>query len=416
MTIMGFVGLATEGGLWYLGRRNTQNAADAAAVAGALAAAYNANATTAALNSAASNGFPNTGNTSVTVNFTAATTTETAKVQVTVSQQMTPYISALFTPTPTTVGAIAAAQIKSTGSACVLSTSGDLTISGTSTSGCAFASNSTSSTAINVTGVSTLSLTTATSVGGCCGSGSFTTSGKPSSPYHPATSNPYVAADALAFPTFDASLCDTIPAPAVYNGSNNLFRGTNVILLVPYNPASPRAYCENLSVTTAAPVLVPSGTYFFNNASLLMNGGSISCEVTCTSSRPFGSTFIFTGSTGTIGSVDYGTGSCGASGSFSVIALKTNTNFSALNGVLFYGRGVANARICASNTGGRQPLGGGIYFPKSLLTFSGTTGVTACIVLVAETITLASSTNIASTSCRLLGTTLAQMQAVSFVQ
>ena len=417
MVIMGFVGLATEGGLWYLGRRTAQNAADAAAVAGALAAAYNANAETAALNSAASNGFTNTGNTTVTANLTPATSSESAKVQVFVSQQMTPYISAAFMTTPVTVGATATAQLKSIGASCVLSTTGDLTISGTSiSSGCAFASNSTSSTAINVTGG--LLGSTAATVGGCCGSGSVSLTGKPSSPYHPPTLNPYSAADALAFPTFDASTCDDIPAPATYNGSNNTYRGQSVILLVPYNPAAPRAYCQTLSVTAGMPVIVPSGTYFFNNASLLMNGGVISCEATCAAPLLTGSTFIFTGDTGSIGTVGVGAGkTCNTSGTFSVIARQTNTYFPALSGILFYGRGIANASICASNARGRQPLGGGIYFPNSLLTFSGnSTNPSTCVSMVAKTLTLASRTTIDTTGCAVYGTALAQMQGVRLVQ
>lgn len=417
MVIMGFVGLATEGGLWYLGRRNAQNAADAAAVAGALAVTYNANAETAAANSAASNGFPNTGNTTVTTIVTPATVTDTAKVQVTVTQQMTPYISAVFTTTPVTVGATAIAQVKVTGAACVLSTSGDLTISGASNSpGCAFASNSTSSTAINVTGAWLGS--TAATVGGCCGSGTTSLTGKPMSPYHPATTNPYSAADALTLPAFTAANCDTIPAPATYNGSNNTYRGTSVILLVPYNPASPRAYCETLSVTAGTPVLVPSGTYFFNNASLLMNGGIIGCEITCAAPMATGATFIFTGDAGSIGTVGLGAGkSCNTSGTFSVIALNPNTNFSDLGGILFYGRGIANATICASNAPGRQPLGGGVYFPNSLLTFTGNlASPSSCVSLVAKTVTLASRTSMATSGCAVYGTSLAQMQGVRLVQ
>lgn len=404
MVIMGFVGLATEGGLWYLGRRNAQNAADAAAVAGALAATYNANATTAAINSATSNGFPNAGDTAVTVTLTPATTTETAKVQVTVTQAMTPFISAIFTSTPTTVGATAMAQVKSTGTACVLSTSGDLTISGTSiSSGCAFASNSTSSTALNVTGA--LLGSTAATVGGCCGTGTVTLNGKPSSPYHPATVNPYSAADALSFPTFSAGVnCDNIPAATV-------IAGVNTITLVPYNPSSPRAYCQSLVVPTGTTVVVPSGTYFFNNASLTLSGGTMRCQVTCSAGVSTGSTFVFTGDTGSIGTVNL------TSGTFSVIALKTNTNFTALNGLLFYGRGLTNPFIAASNARGKQPLGGGIYFPNSILTFTGnSTNPSTCVSLVAKTVTLSSRTSIDTTGCAVYGTALAQMQGVRIVQ
>ncbi len=411
MVIMGFVGLATEGGLWYLGRRDTQGAADAAAVAGALAITYNANATTAALNSAASNGFPNSGDSTVAVNVVPATATQTAQVQVTVSQQMVPFISALFTSTPTTVGATATAQVKPTGSACVLSTSGDLSITGTSiSSGCAFASNSTSSTALNVT--AGLLGSTAATVGGCCGSGTVTLNGRPASPYHPATVNPYTAADALSFPTFNAGNCDTFPSSLPYHGSNGLYQGKNVVLLVPYNPASPRAYCNaTLTVTAGTTVLVPSGTYFFNNASLTMSGGVMSCDLTCAPGGNVGATFIFTGDTGNIGTVTI------TGGTFSVIAQKTNASYSDLNGILFYGRGLGTATVAASNTSGKQPLGGGIYFPNSILQFTGNyLNPSSCVSMVANTVVLYGRTSVATTGCGSYGTSLAMMQGVRIVQ
>src|SRR5579859_8011289 len=49
--LFGFIGLATEGGTWYLEKRHGQNAADAAAMAGALALSNGQNVAASVVNS-----------------------------------------------------------------------------------------------------------------------------------------------------------------------------------------------------------------------------------------------------------------------------------------------------------------------------------------------------------------------------
>src|ERR1041385_6415112 len=71
VTFFGLAGLATEGGYWYLAHRNAQNAADAAAMAGAITWANTSNdtATEAAVTSAANlNGFTTGGQITVRTN------------------------------------------------------------------------------------------------------------------------------------------------------------------------------------------------------------------------------------------------------------------------------------------------------------------------------------------------------------
>ena len=402
IVIMGFVGLATEAGTWYLGRRDAQNAADAAAVAGALASIYGANATTSATSIAAQNGFTAGANVAVAIN-TVPVAGANSQIQVTVSQTMVPLITSLFGIDPVTIGATAAAQVKSIGSACALALSGDLRVTGTSiSSACAFAGNGTSSTAVSVTGA--LLASTATAVGGCCGAGTVTLSGRPSSPYHPLTTNPYAAADALTLPSFSAASCDAIPAAV-------LVAAVPTITLVPYNPASPRAYCSNLVVSAGITVAVPSGTYFFNNASLTVNGGKITCQTTCAPGASYGTTFVFTGATGSIGTIAITTGWV------TLIPLKNNANFPALNGILFYGRGLGTATVAAANTAGRQPIGGALYFPYAALQFTGNTASpSSCLSLVALSLTLYSTSRLATTACANYGTTLASMQGARIVQ
>lgn len=71
--LLGFVGLAIDGGLWYAERRHLQNASDEATLAAAYELSYGgsvAATTTAALENAAANGYNNNGSTNtVTVNI-----------------------------------------------------------------------------------------------------------------------------------------------------------------------------------------------------------------------------------------------------------------------------------------------------------------------------------------------------------
>ncbi len=188
---------------------------------------------------------------------------------------------------------------------------------------------------------------------------------------------------------------------------------------MPYE-TSGRAYCSasevvgggNLVVSSGVTVNVPSGTYFFNNVSLIVTaGGKIACAATCTPGGSYGTTFVFTGTAGSIGTVNI------TGGTVTLIPLKTNATFSALSGILFYGRGTATATIAQSNTIGKQPIGGGIYFPNSTLLFTGnTSSQSSCLSLVAGTVTLYSNARLDTTLCSSYGTSLASIQGVRLVQ
>lgn len=384
LTIFGFVGLATEGGMWYLGRRDTQNAADAAAMAGALAIAAGADATASATSVAAQNGYSNAGSVTVAVSVLNATGTNPYNpVQVTVSEGMTPLISSLFTGAVTTVGGQATAVVQSTGTACALSLSGDLTVSGTYSTGCALASNSSSTTAINVTGSATAA--TFTSFGGCCGSGTVSYTARPPAPYRPVVTNPYKAADAL---TFTVNTCVTPPAPDLTTG---------VIWLSPHN-TSGNGFCADIVVNTGDVYKVLPGTYFFKNASLILNGGQFLCGSTCSVTRN-GMTFVFTGDTGSIGTVTIGSGATVTLAARRTVD-ATADGFPALAGLLFYGRGLSPVSLSQQNASGIAPIVGGIYFPNAALSFTGNTASpSACIVLIAKSVALYSNSHLAATGC-----------------
>lgn len=425
LAIMGFVGLATEGSSWYLGRRAIQNAADAAANAGALAAIYGGNPTSAATDVAARNGFPSGGDVTIGVNVTPGGSNSGSKVQVNVQKTISPLIASLFGVNAPTVGAVATAQVQEIGKACVLALTGSVSVAGLSTSfGCAFASNSSAATAISVTG--TLQADTVTAVGGCCGTGNLTTR-RPASPYHPPTVNPFATVGS-DLPAPGGLACQAYPAPAPVGA---LGYG---ILLAPYSAGSPKAYCADLTINTAAtpassctstlgaaggstncPVYVPAGTYIFKGASLTIAGGTVTpdyCAVKC-GPDVNGTSFAFLKdtSTSTTGTLTI------TGGKVTLLAQLTNALFPSMNGILFYGVGGATATIAQLNASGVQPIGGGIYFPNATILHTGNKqSPSSCIVLVGASVTLYSNSNVIRTSCPNYGTTLASIQGSRLVQ
>jgi hypothetical protein len=411
VAVMGFVGLATEGGMWYGVRRNAQNAADAAAIAGALAMAQggaDADAVQVGKTLATLNGFTAGAGTTVTVTPLATTGgSGYRQVKAVVSEQMVPLLSSLFIGTSPVVGATATAGVQSVGTACALSLASDMVVSGTANSIlCTFASNATSPTAMNVTGIAKVaSLNTA---GGCCGAGTVTVSGRPVAAFQPPAINPYVAADTAALPGFTAATCD--PVPGIVGGQINM---------VPYE-TSHRAYCSSTIVNgaptwqlaAAALVKFVPGTYFFQETSIDWTTGTVQCAGTCINGTQ-GVTIVLTGGTGNIGTLTIGQNAR--------ITLVANSApaVAALKGLLFYGRGLSAVSLNLVVTGTIPSMRGGLYFPNANMVFTGNatgSGASTCLMLMARSVTFMSSSRINWQSCATFGTALPQTQAVRLVQ
>jgi hypothetical protein len=413
--------LGTEVGLWYYARRAAQNTADASAVAGALAANAAivtgadpvAAAQTAGLALATTNGFQNGTTTSLgtlssTINYppsAGAFTTTVGAVEAVISAQMTPLISGLFGGGAVTVGAHAVAVVEAIGNACALALSGDLSVQGNITSySCALASNASDSTAVNVTG--SLAAMTASAVGGCCGAGNVFLL-TPSSQYHPPTSNPFLAADAIAFPSFTgtagAGSCASPPS-ADSNGNVNLWQTI-------YD-ATQQAYCNSdgsyleIDVQPGQTLWFRPGTYIFYNTSLVISGGTIQCQY-CSGDGQSGLTLVFLG-TGTL--------SIGPAASFGgdFNAPTNNPAFPALSGLLFYGRGSSPASLAFAASS--VPPDGAIYFPNATLT--ATEGINSnCLPMVAQSLTLYGTFSLSPSGCiATFNISLPQLQGVRLVQ
>jgi Flp pilus assembly protein TadG len=155
--LIGVVGVGTEAGLWYSAKRGAQNAADAAAYAGALQlTAGSTGVISQGKEFAAQNSFCNPGDTaypgsrcttpptgttqSVAVNignyaspvFTSGGSPSNA-VQAVVSQTQPPLLSSLFLSGDITVGVQAVALIKQVTNPCVLATKGTISFQGSPT-------------------------------------------------------------------------------------------------------------------------------------------------------------------------------------------------------------------------------------------------------------------------------------------
>ncbi|MGY3343743.1 Flp pilus assembly protein TadG [Bradyrhizobium sp. USDA 4472] len=224
--LIGVVALGGEAGSWYVTRQHAQNAADAAAVSGAMQQLCLNNAPCAvtqtvdyrAKQAAAQNAFCNAGGTaypgsqcatslpsgiSQTVQVASLASwkgTPGTYVQATASQQQPAYLAQVLGLTTVNIGATAVASVRSvTFPPCVLSLTGSISFQGSpniNAPNCGIASNDTAANALNFTGGGmTMNVGSLSTVGGCTGAASFCNTALT---YLPApTVNPFSALDGV---------------------------------------------------------------------------------------------------------------------------------------------------------------------------------------------------------------------------
>jgi hypothetical protein len=154
-------------------------------------------------------------------------------------------------------------------------------------------------------------------------------------------------------------------------------------------------------VTFAAP-----GTYFFYNANIKINGGTVTCTCTSWNATGLGVTLVLLGDSSI--SITGGTVNLSAS--------KTNTTSSLLNGVLIDDQAPhKNNNAVTVNGSGNVALGGAMYFPNVDVTWSGTTGNanTTCSEVIANSLTMSGGANMSSQNCAPL--TVSHTQVVTLV-
>jgi hypothetical protein len=303
--LIGVVALGGEAGSWYVTKQHAQNAADAAAYAGAyvlLCASLAGVASPPACSSdtqsfdyrgkefAAQNGFCNAGTTtypgstcatslppnvsqSVTMNQLATWNgTSGTFVQAIVSQTQPAYLAAILGLSDVTVGGQAVAQVKQATKPCVLALADPINFGGSTTvnsSNCGVQSNNTSSSSISITGSgNTVNVASLSGSGGCSQNGSLNTcaSVNYALPVLDPLSGLNSAMASLSTASFANGQCGT--QPMAYTSAN---------------------HCYNTSLGSAS----LNGVYFFSGA-IKINGNP---KITGTATLVFlpGSTLTISG-------------------------------------------------------------------------------------------------------------------------
>jgi Flp pilus assembly protein TadG len=359
--LIGFVALGVEVGDWYQTRQAAQNAADAAAMAGALDLINGVSNLANASYFGTQNGFTNNATpyagsvqgvsiTSGYYNGSSFSTSggSTNAVKATVSQTVPAYFSAVLGLGTMNVKVSAVALAQPAANACVLSLH-NLSISGGPTvngSGCYLDANGQAqsngnSGTLNVKGFDASAGCTATNA--MCSSSTF-------------------VHDWYAAPITDPFA--SLSAFSVNSGGGQVTVSSNKpATLAPYESNGNVAYGD-VKVTGGQLDLQP-GTYFFNT--LTMNGGTMGCS-TCTSSND-----------GTMG--------CSTCTGVNIVILATsnglninggatiqlnantaNTKFPSLDTVLIYSRETDSVTV---NGNSSSYFGGVVYLPDANVTWGG---------------------------------------------
>jgi hypothetical protein len=195
--------------------------------------------------------------------------------------------------------------------------------------------------------------------------------------------------------------CPTSPAPPA--GTKNCYSVA---------PNGTGAY-GNLSVHSGDYVNFAPGTYFFDNATIKIDGGT----VTCTACTPW-PTHTPPGTGLGVTLVLLGNSSISITGgTVNLSAPYTNTTFSDLSGVLIDDQAPnSNPNAVKINGGGSVTLGGSMYFPNVDVTWNGGTqsSNTTCSEVIARTLTMGGGGFLSTGGC--LPTTIAYTQIVKLVQ
>ena len=276
--LLGMLGLGIEVGMWYNTKRMMQNAADAAAIGGAIELSKFSTVstiTTRATSDAARNGFTANGSIStVIVNLPPASgpnTSNSSAVEVILTQVQPIYLSALFLHVGPTISVRSVAAGPSVPPPCILMTQNSATMSATNSqitaTGCGIAVNGTTSPNITAYSGGTISASyiytqTATSISG----GTIT-----------ATNG-----IKTGISVNDQYSGVTIPSYSGCAYTSMSVSGTTTL--------NPGVYCSGLTINSGANVTMNPGVYTFDQGVFTISGNA---NVTAN-----GAVLIFTSSTG----------------------------------------------------------------------------------------------------------------------
>jgi hypothetical protein len=347
--LLGFAGLAVEAGGWYLSLRHAVTAADLAAIAGATARASGADYVAVARNTAALNGFSAAGEVTVGPPAGGTHTGDSTAVEVVVARQQSIGLARLFLGTPPVARARAVASSNIEENVCALALGGGLVLGGNSTTDanrCFLGSNAAAPNGIGVVGsarVRTTGLVTTGSCSGCTGGDVWTDDTRATRPQVNAN-RPNPITDPFA------GLQTWTPAPpACLNPALDLKKGP-----VTLSPGS--AICTSLTIGPQQALNLNPGVYYFNNASLDVQG----------SFSGSGVTLVFTGDPDRVGTISV---NAQAKGSLTGPNGSLIPGHPEAAGLLLYRDARATNNGSANevhlNGGAQMYLSGGLYFPTS---------------------------------------------------
>lgn len=388
--ILGFSGAALDMANWYFERRNTQNIADAAAVAGTIVdidAASFTDVEAAALEEAVRNGFEDDGVNLVTVTDSAAGSSGgiTPRVEVVVQRQIPVYLISAFVGTEVPISARAVGGLRALGPQCVvaLNEGADRAVEFSGNTavdvGCGVISNSDSEEALYIGGNASLTANPAQAFGdiSIVGSGDLDSTFPPM-PYSPRMDDPL--ADTI-YPMPNGG-CDSGDITVASSGS---------LALAPSSgdgAANGYRICGTLKVhgdLTLAP-----GTYY-------VDGGNFVAEGTATITGD-DVTIVMTGATaGDVGDIHI-------RGGAAVTLTAPDTGDWA--GIVFYQDPIADGSTTNHFRGGAtMDLTGAVYFPTGNVDYSGGADAPGCTMIVADTVSFTGDTFLKNdlTECETVG-------------
>jgi Flp pilus assembly protein TadG len=335
VVLMGLLGLGIDVGYLRHMRTKMQQAADAAALAGASELNYG-DWTAAADNDAGSNGFTNGSNgTTITVNDPpqyGGYAGNANAVEVIIQQPEPTFFMSVLGFTKVNVAARAVGYSGAPSKNCLISLAVDASV-GINVNAdvdllCGIAANS----ALNITGSLTAPLIGA--VGALLGGGSTSTT--------PVTGIPPLS-DPLAYLT--------PPAVGGCTYSNTVISGRSNLV--------PGVYCNGITINSGASAIFSPGLY-------IINGGSFTVDSGATVTGIGGETFYVTGNASVLMNAPF-TGQLGAPTSSPVPGIPA--------GILFY-QDPSDTQLATIN----GTLTGALYFPSAPLTINGAADITGAVV------------------------------------
>jgi hypothetical protein len=224
-----------------------------------------------------------------------------------------------------------------------------------------------------------------------CGPGACPDPGMPYNYYSPPAANPLSKLDSESFNS------------STTNGNNPACKGGSCCLSGCAKPPivanTPSTLYTGLTVTTGDTVsFADNGTYFFYNAAIKINGGTVTGT---------GVTLVLLGDSSlTI-----------SGGTVTLSAATSNSTYPDLSGVLIDDQAPnKSSNAVKVNGGGTVALGGAMYFPNVDVTWNGTSANTndTCSEVIANTLTMSGSAYMSTSGCT--AGTVPYTQVVTLVQ